>query len=346
MHQNILIVEKIIIKMGIYEDMKKDWKAYCLMSGVVYIEEISKPLKHIQIKYYKDRKYECECFRSVRLKMNNKEITNKIFEITKSWEQKIRKPLIGASFEKVRKENFSKQDMFLFTPIWLNLIIAECGQIPNKYSYCAAIERIKALKQYEIKEINQKKNLFKELLKNKKLAAGAFIVSMDLEMRGVQTGAPSLCMSEKFKDFLEFMLKVAQKWKWTKNKCLSNVDVSYNKKLGIDASPQYEFRLNIFGLKEIYCLAGPLADSLKDKCISFHTNRSTNYKNKGYYLIKNNTKQKIFEAVKNNINMTTTQLQFIAGVRVDVILDHLHKLEKENKVIGERRGKRYLWNVK
>ena len=331
--------------MGIYEIMKKDWLTYCIMSSIFYIEEMSKPIRDIQRKKYKEKRYECLCFHSIRLKMNNPEITKRFFDITKSWEEKKKIKLIGKKFKTVMKENYSGQDYFLLTPVWLNLILSECGKIPNKYSYETAIDRINHFKQYKKIEI-KKKDIFKKLMKNKKLAAGAFIVSMDLEMRGVQTGAPSLCMSEKFKDFLEFMLKVAQKWKWTKNKGLSNVDISYSKKLGINASPQYEFRLNICGLKEIYALAGPLADSLKDKCISFHTNRSANYKNKGSQLIKNNTKQKIFEAVRNNTDMTTTQLQFIAGVRVDVILDHLHKLEKQKKIIGERRGKRYLWNAK
>jgi hypothetical protein len=45
-------------------------------------------------------------------------------------------------------------------------------------------------------------------------------------------------------------------------------------------------------------------------------------------------------------NLTTTELQFIAGVGTDVILDHLHNLEKEMKIKKERDGKRYIWNIK
>lgn len=332
--------------MGIYEKMKENWTIYCLMCSIAYIEEMSKPCINIQIKKYKDKVYKCICFRSVRLKMNNPEVVNKFFEITSFWEDKRKKNLIGKSFKEVRKENWSGQEMFLFTPIWLNEIISECGTIPNKYSYESAINRINNLKQYPIIPINLKNNKFNLLFINKELAAGAFIVSMDLEFRGVQTGELSLCMSEKYKDFLEFMLKVAQKWKWTKNKKLSRVSMEYNKNLGINASPQYEFRINMNGLKEIYPLAGHLADSLKDKCISFHVDRSKNYKNKGSRLIQKKTKQRIFEALKNKSNMTTTDLQFIAGVRVDVVLDHLHNLENEGKVMKERNGKGYLWNIK
>jgi len=328
--------------MSIYELMKKDWKTYCLMSSIIYIEEVKKPTEHPQIK--EGRKY--VCYHTTRLKMKDEEVVRKIFDITKKWETTKRIRLIGKKFITPIKENNSNQDKFIFSPNWLNLIISECGKIPNKYSFETAIERINHLKQYKKIPISKNKNLFNLLLKDKRLAAGAFIVSMDLEFRGIQSGNPSLCMSERYKDFLEFMLKLAQKWNWTKNKELSKVSVDYSIKLGINASPQYEFRINIKGLQEIYKLAGPLANSHKNKCIEFHVHRSKKYINLGGGLRKNMTKEKIINELKKNKNLTTTEMQFIAGVRIDVILDHLHKLEKEGKVNKERRGKRYVWNLK
>ena len=100
------------------------------------------------------------------------------------------------------------------------------------------------------------------------------------------------------------------------------------------------------GMKEIYGLAGPLVNSYKDECIKFHIKRSNNYINLGYDLKNNKTKYKLFEAIQKNINMTTTKLQFMVGVGPDVILDHLHKLEEENKITKIRSGKRYIWNIK
>ncbi len=169
---------------------------------------------------------------------------------------------------------------------------------------------------------------------------------MDLEFRGVQTGQLSLCMSNKFKDFLNFMLTIARKWGWTNNERLSSVSVDYSRRLGINASPQYEFRITIKGLREIYSLMGPLSNSMKDNCIKFHVNRSKNYINLGSGSRKNKTKEKILNKLKESKNLSSTNLQFIAGTRADVVLHHLRKLEEEGKVVKERKGKRYIWNIK
>jgi predicted HTH transcriptional regulator len=120
--------------------------------------------------------------------------------------------------------------------------------------------------------------------------------------------------------------------------------MDYNKNLGINASPQFEFRLSVSGLKEIYKLAGPLCDSHKDKCVKFHINRSKNYKNKGRKCVPGKTKQKILNMLKTNNNMTTTEMQFEANIGNDVILHHLHDLERKGKIHKERKGKRYIWN--
>lgn len=332
--------------MGIYNLMSKDWKIYCLMSAIIYIEEISKPTRHTQIKKYKNKEYKCLCFHSIRLKMNDEELVEKLFDITKLWENKKNVKLIGKSFDNPRKENFSQQDFFYFTPSWLNLIISECGTIPNKYSLETALDRINHFKRFKKIKVEDNKNLFKKFLKNKLLAAGAFIISMDLEFRGIQTGRPSLCMSEKYKDFLEFMLEVAKKWGWATNKTLSPVNINHSLKRGINASPQYEFRINIKGLQEIYNLAGPLGNNHKNKCIKFHVERSKNYNSNGKLRYKNKTKEKILNEFKLKKDLTSTGLQFIAGVGVDVVLMHLHSLEKKGKIKKERKGKRYIWNIK
>ena len=324
--------------------MNKDWKIYCIMSAIAYIEEMSKPTEHIMIKKYKDKEYHCLCFHTVRLKMKDEEFVNNFFNITKKWEINNKQKFIGKSFIKPRKENYSNQDLFNLSPRWLNLIISECGWIPNNYSLKTGLKRINHLKQYKKIPI-KKRNLFNNLFIDKKLAAGAFILSMDLEFRGIQQGRPSLCMSDKYKDFLEFMLKVAQRWNWTNNKELSSVNVENSIKIGINASPQFEFRINIKGLKEIYELAGPLSNSHKDKCINFHVKRSNNYINIGHHHRIRKPKEKILNELKIKQNLSTTDLQFITGTGPDVVLEHLHKLELQGKVKKERRGKRYIWNI-
>ena len=242
LRQSILCIENMG---GIYNLMEKDWDAYVLMMSIVYIEELSKPTKHIQIKRYKNKKYHCKSFHSVRLKMNNEELVQKFFDITKQWELKKGKKFIGASFDVPRKENWSNQDIFFLSPVWLNEIIAYCGKIPNKYSYETAIERIKNIKHYPITQINEQRNLFNILKKDKVLAARAFIVSIDLECKGAECGRITLCMSEKYKDFLKFMLGVANEWGWATNNKLFEVDMSYSRARGINASDQFAFSLSI-----------------------------------------------------------------------------------------------------
>lgn len=329
--------------MGIYTEMKKDWKSYCLISAIVYIEEMSKPTEHIQTKKYKNKIYRCLCFHSIRLKMKDPEFVNKFFKITKYWQEKKKIQLLGKINKSPTKENWSGQDQIFFSPLWINYILAEIGKIPNEYSFKTAIERINHFKQYKSIKINSKKNKLNEFLKYKKLAAGAFVLSMDLEFRGIQSGRPSLCMSEKYKDFLDFMLKVAQKWNWTNNKKLSPVNIQNSIKRGINASPQYEFRINIKGLQEIYKLAGPLTNIHKDKCIRFHINRSKKYINLGSKHKKNNSKEKILKYLKNHPNSSTTDLQFILNTGTDVVLHHLNDLNEQKKIIKQRRGKRYVW---
>ena len=326
--------------------MKNNWTAYALMSSIFYIEEMSKPTKHIQIKRYKDKKYVCSSFHTVRLKMNNPEIMRAFFDITKQWGLSKKLPFIGKSFIGPREDKSSGQELFYLSPVWLNCIMSTCGKIPNKYSFNTAKERIDNLKQYKKIPIDDTVNLFDVLKTDRVLAAGAFVVSMDLECRGVQAGRISLCMSDKYKDFLNVLLKVAKKWGWTNNKSLAKVDVEYSRKLGIKASDQYEFSLSIAGLKEIYSLAGPLADSFKDNCIKFHCDRSNKYVNLGYGLNKNKTKEKILNyLLKSNKSLSTTDLMFVAGVGTDVVRDHLNSLLKEGKLIKNRQGKRYLWSV-
>lgn len=331
----------------VYAWMEESWETYALMSAIIYIEEMSKPTTHKQVKRYKDRKYNCICFHGIRLKMNNEIVVKKIFDLTKHWENKKGLQFIGSSFSVPRKESYSNQDIFYLTPCWLNEMMATCGKLPNTYSNDTALKRLQNLVQYAYKPVDQTNNLFGIFLTDEKLAAGAFIVSMDMECRGIQSGAVSLCMSEKYKDFLEFMRTVAEKWGWTKNKCLQSVDVSYSRRRGILASEQFQFNISIKGLGEIYELAGPLADPLKEKCIRFNVNRSENYRNIGGNSRKNHTCNKILNALISygEKGTTTTELQFVAGTRTDVVCDHLNRLEDAGLAIKARKGKRNIWKA-
>jgi len=171
------------------------------------------------------------------------------------------------------------------------------------------------------------------------------IVSFDLEFRGCQTGRLDLTMSEKYKDFLEYMLKIANFHKWSTQDKLSNVKIDYNIKKGEKATPQHCFRIKTPKLKEIYELAGPLLDNHKNKCIKFNINRSNDYVNKGGSG-KGYMKKRLYDLIKKSNKITTTELQFYVNIGTDVITNHLNKLEKEGKLSKTRKGKKYVWGIK
>jgi len=337
---------------SIYNLMKKDWETYCLMSGIALIEEMTKANIQEQLKYYNGKKNKYGCFRTTRLKVKNKNIINSWWKITRYWENKKHLHLLGMSFKNGPKiEKSSKQFYINFSPIWLYEIIKVVGKMPSNYTFNIIKKRILSLSNKgsgsiygipkdETKNAVEKANLYQTLFEDKILAAGAFIVSFDLEFRGLSLGMASLAMTNKYYDFLEFMLSLARKWNWTENTKLSEVNIAHSLIRGIKANPKKEFRLSINGIKNIYGLAGPLADKEKDEFIRFHIKRSNNpHKN-----IRGRAKNKIIEILKNNGPTKSTLLQIPVGVRVDVILNHLHDLEKMQLVKKERNGKYYLWS--
>lgn len=320
----------------------------------MYIEEMTKPYSYKLIKSYKGKKADYICYRTLRLKGKEYSIIKKWFDITKLWEKKFNLHLIGDSFDEIKKEDYSGQYYFNFSPNWLYNLIKTVGTLPSKHTQNRSIERLNnwkkgktqfILSQKELGKLTRK-NLYKKLFNDKVLAAGAMIISFDLEFRGITIGSPSLCMSERYKDFLEYMLKVANKWNWSTSNKLFSVSVNYSKKLGIKASPQFEFRISTKKLKEIYDLAGPLCSPVKDKAISFHAERSNSYVNLGGAFKFGNKRELIYKLIKENGPTKTTILQYDLNIGTDVILGYLHELEAEGKIFKERNGKRYMWSIK
>ena len=341
--------------MSIYSLMKKDWKTYCLMAGILYIEEVSKPYRKIYAKKYKKKVTFYPNYKTMRLKMKDEKTVKNWFDITRDWEKKLGQNFIGFSFKEIKIEKYSGQFYFCFTPNWLYYIMKTINEFPSKYVNSISIKRLKnwkitknkfALSDKKISFFLMRRSLYSLLFRNKKLAAGAFIISFDLEFRGVTTGRPALCMSERYKDFLEFMLRLAIKYGWSTRDKLSPVSVRYSKMIGINASPQFEFRLSSNKLKEIYDLSGPLCEPSKDKAISFHANRSNNYVNLGGAFKFIDKRDLIVFLMREKKLTKTTELQYYLNIGVDVILDHLRKLEKEGKINKVRDGKRYIWSLK
>lgn len=331
--------------------MNEDWKTYCIICGIALIEEMNKPKSDNQPKSYKGKTKNYIKFRTLRLKVKEFSIINKFWKITKNWENKLGIDLIGPSFKNGPKiEKNSKQYYFIFNPNWLYQILKTTGKLPSKFTFDFCFERLKSMtvkrsgSRYltNAKEVNkiQHKSLYNKLFLNKYLAAGTFIASFDLEFRGLTIGQPSLCMTTKFEDFLSFLIKVANKWSWSTSNHLSDVNIEYSLKRGIKATPKKEFRLKISALKEIYNLAGPLADKNKDELLRFHIKRSLNPQIKQ----RGRARKIILEFLKNKPSKST-ELQKYAKIRVDVVLDHLKKLENEGMVKKTRLGKYYLWSL-
>lgn len=332
--------------------MEEDWETYCLMAGIALIEEISKPYPHKQIK----NNLEYECFASMQLKCISKDIIYKWFSITKLWERKLKTNFIGSTFKNIKLDKYGKW-YFGLSPNWIYYIIKTTGKLPSSYTNKSIIYRLKnwrlsnakskeakyILSKKTFDKLLNKKSIYSLLLNNKELSAGAFIISFDFEFRGITTGNPSLCMSETYKDFLEFMLKIANKRGWATLDHLSNIDVSYSRNLGINATDQYDFRIKKTKIKEIYDLAGPLADGFKEKCIKHHIKRALVFKD---YRAVGVSRNKIYNALKKLKKSTTTELQFYTTVGHDIILRHLHKLEKDGLITKNRLGKKYYWEIK
>lgn len=354
MNRNILMLKSFNISMGsIYELMKRDWETYCLMSGIMLIEEMRKPTTYIRVMSLKDRKAKYTGFHTLRLKIKDLDIIYKWWKITRLWEKKLNLNLLGPTFKRGPKiEKNSGQYYLIFSPIWLFNVLKSTGKFPSQYTlvkctsklYSMTYKRCGSRYLFPKKEVESilNKNNYKRLYKDKTLAAGAFIISFDLEFRGITTGTLSLCMTDRYKDFLQFMLKVANKWGWATSDRLSKVSIEYSLKRNIKASPKSEFRLKVGALKDIYSLAGPLANKEKDNYTLFHIKR---YKMNNTPGKPKKTKQKIISILKKNSPMKSTELQFFTNVRIDVILLHLNDLVRQGIVEKERQGKRYLWGI-
>lgn len=337
---------------SIYELMEEDWETYCLMAGIALIEEISKPSRRIIRKLCRGKIKDYRCYCTLRLKMVDKVTIKKWFDITKSWEKKLGLGLMGFSFNGPKKERYSGQYQINFTPCWLYEIFKVCKNLPSEYTNFHCLDRLKnwrissgklKINPEEIEQWSSKISPYSKLLTDKYLAAGAFIVTFDLEARGITTGKVDLCMSEKYKDFLEFKLDIANNFGWsTKNK-LRPVKVDYSRNLGIKATPQFTLNIKTKKLVEIHELAGPLVDPYKEKCLRFHVERIKQNKKTG---VNGKTKQIILNTMRDLKQSTSTELQFYVNVRTDVVLDHLHALEKEGHVSKIRKGKKYIWSYK
>lgn len=338
--------------MSIYDLMEKNWEIYSLMSGIALIEEMKKPTKHIQIKISNDKLTKYSCYYTIRFKMINEEIIERWLKITKKWEKKFGLQLIGPSFSKLKEEKKSGQYYIIFSPTWLYKIMKTINTTPSKKVNDICFDRLlnlrnswgkKLIKESEIKKMIKLESKYKKLFFNKVLAAGAFIISFDLEFRGITTGNLSLCMTNKYQDFMQFMLKLANKWNWATSTKLSNVNLDHSLSRGINASPKSEFRLNTNSIEEIYNLAGPLFDPIKEKYIQYHIKRLKLGNIPGK---QGKTKQIILNTLKKFGPMKSTELLFYTNVRTDVILEHLNDLKKQGLVIKERKGKGYIWRYK
>src|SRR3989344_144539 len=302
----------------------------------------------MQSKNYKGKVSVYKCYQVIRLKMVDEQIVRKWWNITKYWQERFKVKLLGED-ESIRFDAASQQYHFFFSPTWLFRVLSVVKSFPSFFTKNVSFERIQNYRKSsgeaifdkkEIEKIRQSRSLYGSFFENKFLAAGAFIVSFDFEFRGAQTGSLSLCMSEKYRDFLEFMNAVVVHWGWSTSPKLASVSVEYSRRIGINASNQFQFTLKRAALMEIYGLAGPVINSKKDQCLAFHIQRIKNNKTAGK---PGETKKKMLAALANTGPTSTTELQFFSDVGNDVINEHLNALLQQGLVIKERCGKRNIW---
>jgi len=177
-------------------------------------------------------------------------------------------------------------------------------------------------------------SLYDECFEDKQLSADLILIISELEMGGIMQRAPYLQMTSK--DFVNFILKVCRKWRWTNHTEIKKSKINIPR-----WKPKYSCFLNSEATKEIYTLSGPCADINKNKefkCI-FTLRKPGSHRKIG------ETKEKILKLVENNIN-TSRQLAFELNIGIQNIQRPLAHLVKIGKLQREKVNKTFIYRTK
>ncbi len=102
--------------------------------------------------------------------------------------------------------------------------------------------------------------------------------------------------------------------------------------------------LNKKAVREIYEIAGPLANKRKDKWIRLILNRVE--KRGGYQGNKIPTTTKIIKLFEKHEYLTVEEICLKLSLLPSTVRKALRKLKRNGVVIQERRGKRIYWSLK
>lgn len=103
--------------------------------------------------------------------------------------------------------------------------------------------------------IHPHNSIYKRAMTNKELASYILLPLIEFEFAFHGAQKPTLTQSELNLRQLEVLFNICKKHSWTASE----------KIMPLGKKNEYYFKLNNRGFKEIYKLAGPMADSIKDK---------------------------------------------------------------------------------
>jgi len=168
--------------------------------------------------------------------------------------------------------------------------------------------------------------------KNKKIAAYILLPLMEFEFSIRGEESPMLLQSKINYKQLNTIFKICKKWGWT--------TTSQLRKKG----KNFYFRLNKKGLKEIFQIAGPFADLMKNEWIKLLLEKMG--KKGGYRRGMQNTEEKVWKMLIKYRKLDTEALCLKLRILPGTIREALRNLLKEGKIEKNKEGKKFYWKIK
>ncbi|RLE59630.1 MAG: hypothetical protein DRJ35_05345 [Thermoprotei archaeon] len=162
-------------------------------------------------------------------------------------------------------------------------------------------------------------SVYYQAKKDKKLAAQILLPLIEFEFAFLGCQKPAITQTSENLEQLKILFEICEAHGWVSQKIT---------KLGHKNG--YWFKLSNRGFREIYQLAGPMADKRKDEWAKLLCERAEKF-----YEKDRKTKQKILKLLKEQQKLTTIEICLQLRKLPYTITRHLRNLEKEGKIKKE-----------
>jgi len=175
-------------------------------------------------------------------------------------------------------------------------------------------------------------SIYIKAMKNKKIAAYILLPLMEFEFSIRGEESPMLLQSKINYKQLKTIFEICKKWEWTTTSQLRR------------KGENLYFRLNKKGLKEIFQIAGPFADPVKNEWIKLLLEKMG--KKGGYKRGTKKTEEKVWKILIKYRKLDTETLCFKLRILPGTIREALRNLLKAGKIKKIKEGKKFYWEVK